>query len=235
MKFLLFFIIIGWSTFSSYAQNNAPNYFYIKGNIKGINSTKVYLVEAHYPEIFLDSAKYANNKFLFKIPITKPYAHMAADIVYIDSINHKIQMLLFINHILTPKRGYNSYGAFIVEGADVEMEGVANIREYRNSDNSTTRDDSIHIKAGQETDALYATQLIDFGNLDEQPENRIRQLNLYILVINKFPDSKYLLSLIDTNKSKMSKSELKLLLQHFSQTALQSSVGKRLLQYAGQQ
>ena len=186
-----FIVYFFFMLMSASAQYKPDSTFTIKGDIKGIRSSKVYLIESHYYDNFLDSTAYLNHHFLFRLP-TKPYLNMMANIAYIDSVTHQIKTLQYINHVLTSKAEKYSIGYFIVDGADIAMNGAIHMDD-------SLKYDSVHISAGKETEALYATQMMEFGYLVPDSSNRIAQLNSYIAIIDSYPSSQYLLYKIHEN------------------------------------
>ena len=75
-------------------------FVYIQGSIRNIDSRKVYLVQASNVSSYIDSTTYSDDKFVFKIP-AKQYSSRLVSIAYIDSNDHKVRTLDFINQILS--------------------------------------------------------------------------------------------------------------------------------------
>ncbi len=227
-KIVILFSFISLN-FSSCKQSN---FIYIQGNIGNIASRKVYLVKAFDSNSYIDSATNSSNKFVFKIP-TKKYSNRLVSIVYVDSNNHKIRSLDFNNHILSSRTQGYSYNVFDIGEENILMTGRVNIRKDSiKGTHIKIQIDSISIKAGIETDALYGTQMMNFGYLEGDVNTKTKNLNTYLSVIHRYPTSQYLLSEINENKTVLSKGELETMLSAFKKESLLSQVGITLTSYA---
>ena len=91
---LLFLITFG-------CTNLETSEILIRGQIVGIPSKKVYLVQANNWGYFLDSANYNGKKFSFKIPKNKLEIGEIYNFSFIDSIDNKIKTTEFVNPILS--------------------------------------------------------------------------------------------------------------------------------------
>ena len=226
-KFLIILPFISLN-FCSCKQNKLVT---IKGNITNINSRKVYLADAYNFSFYIDSASYTDNRFEFKVPF-KQYSYRLVSIVYVDSNNHKIQTLGFTNHILSSKKQGYVYKALAIGEENISMTGIANIRtDSIMGTHIKIRDDSIRIKAGIETDALYRTQMMNFGYLEGDVNARTKNLDEFLSIIHQYPTSQYLLSKIYENKAVLNKLELEAMLGAFKKESLLSQIGNKLISY----
>ncbi|MES1225888.1 MAG: TlpA disulfide reductase family protein [Bacteroidota bacterium] len=205
----------------------------IVGNVTGIPASKIYIAEAHESEKFIDSASYNGTNFSFNLHfgiLSRPFI---ANLVYIDSITKKINTLEFRNHVLSDsKQGY-ALNFFIVEPGITTLTGIANLRQIEaiKGSNIPFRVDSLSIQCGEETNSLYRTQMMNFGYLEGDIAGRTDNLNSYLSIIHDYPNSQYLLSKIDENKSVLRKEELKSMLAGFHEDCMNSALGKDLKAY----
>ncbi len=93
---VLYFILCVFPASCSLTKQN--DIVLIKGHVKNIPASKVYLTDAYKWEVFLDSANYKNDTFSFHINPTnfKPYL---ASIYFIDA-NGKRRVLGYLNYLL---------------------------------------------------------------------------------------------------------------------------------------
>jgi thiol-disulfide isomerase/thioredoxin len=190
----------------------------IKGNIKGSSLRKVYLTDAYYWDKYLDSSEIINGHFEFKQP--------AIDSVNLYSIKYlddtgRIFSLELINTVLSPDSLKYLINAFIIDTTEISIYG----------DWAKHKNHYYEIKAGNETRALFRTQMMQFGYLSTDVSSRNKQLKEYIEIMRTYPDSKYLLTHINANKAVLNKLELQLLLNECSDALLNSPLGKKLLDY----
>jgi thiol-disulfide isomerase/thioredoxin len=229
MKFF-FIIAIVFSAFSCYSYKNHNKDIIIVGHIKNLPS-KVYLANAHKYNQFVDSAICVNDEFIFHINSEKEFHPFMASISYIDKWG-KTSTLDFTNHILSKRGQRYSINSFLMEKGTTRLNGTADIREDRiKGTNISIHIDSINIAAGQETDAFFSTQRMNFGYLESNVQERTAQLDTYISIIKEYPGSEYLLSQINENKSVINKGELELLLQNFNIKVIRTDLGKKLQEY----
>jgi hypothetical protein len=148
---------------------------------------------------------------------------------FFDSNKQQSNQILYVNKILSSDTIKYSSNSFIPAATDTTF-------LYPDTTMYRDRNDNpfFEVQAGEENSSLFATQIMNFGGLDAEPGSRTNQLNTYISIIERYPSSQYLLSLINENKSMIYKNELELMLKHFSSTALQSGIGKTLVNYVRQ-
>ncbi len=198
----------------------ADDYLIILINIKNSAIKKIYFTDAYKWETFLDSAT-GEAKFTFKIPKQK-LPRSLCSICYLDNQN-KIKQLEFINHVLSPDSIKYLISAFIPDKDTIKIYGDLKKSPY------------YLIEAGEETKSLYATQMMNFGDLDFNVSKRTTELENFVTTINRYPTSQYLLSQLYDNRTVIKKKELALLLANFTPASLQSKVGTTLKQYADKQ
>ncbi len=213
-----------------YSCGTANKDIIIIGYIKNLPS-KVYLTDAHNYKQFIDSAICVNDKFIFKIKPEKKFQQLMVSIAYVDRLG-KISTLDFHNHILSkPKQNYK-INSFILEDDTTLLKGIADVREdVIQGTNIQIHIDNISIQAGQETDAFFSTQMMNFGYLDPDVEKRTTEFNNYISIIQRYPGSEFLLYKIYENKSVVNKEELGLLLRKFDSNILKTDLAKKLQDY----
>lgn len=186
-------------------------------NLRNSDITKLYFTDAYKWDAFLDSAT-GGPEFTFIIPKEK-LPESLCSIAFINDQN-KIDQLEFDNRILSPDSTKYIISAFIPDIDTIRISGDLKKSKY------------YFIQAGNETNALFATQMMDFGSLDADRIKRTSALENYIAIIKKYPNSNYLLSKIYENKAAIKKRELELLLAHFNASALTKGIGSQLSDYA---
>lgn len=189
----------------------------IIGNIKNSNLKKVYLTDSYEWEILLDSCIVKNDIFSFnrKVVDFKTYS------ISFKDIDGNLNSIEFINRVISPKspKFYTSF--FMLDSSIIQINGDWNIQ----------RNHYYEITAGSENKALLRTQMIQFGYLDPEKSKRASQLNEYLKIIAEYPNSNYLLTQLNANKSPATKKELQQMLSKFSSKALESDIGKSLSKY----
>ncbi len=213
MKLLISIFLFNYLFISCHTEKK--NIILVK--IENSNIKKLYFTEAYKWDVFLDSA-IGGTEFEFRISKEKLPKSLCS-ISYIDN-DSRITKLNFDNRILSPDSTKYVIDAFIPDKDTIIIYGDLSKSKYY----------SVH--AGDETKALFATQMMDFGNLDADISKRTDELNSYISVIKQFPNSQYLLSKIDENKSIIKKRELETLLEGFNTTVLEKGIGRQLKDYA---
>lgn len=194
------------------------NKFVVIGQVNGVNTDSLFIAEAHEWDKPLNYTVIKNGKFKLELNLTDSKLLMVS--IGYKNKNGKIKLFEFVNRALdtTGKIGH-LYSSFFLDKDTIEI--------------NNTKDESpyFEISAGLETLAMYRTQMINFGYFDPTFEKRSIQLQQYTDIIDKYPHSKYLLSLIDDNKSVINKNELSLLLKHFDQDVVKTELGESLILY----
>jgi thiol-disulfide isomerase/thioredoxin len=212
MKF--FFILL---LFTFYSCKNTTTAIQITGALKNSNLKKVYLMDSYEWEIPLDSCEVINGTFSF----TRKEVDFKLYSIYSKDTVGNLKSIEFINRVLSPEtpKFYTNY--FMLDSSIVQISGDWNV--YKNH--------YYEITAGSENKALLRTQMIQFGYLDPEKSKRASQLNEYFKIIAEYPNSNYLLTQLNTNKSTATKKELQQMLSKFSTKALESNIGKSLSKY----
>lgn len=191
----------------------------VKGLIKGYKPEKIYLANAFQWDQLLDSAKVSNGYFEFVIDSTEKSLLSQTSLEYL-TIDGQIKKFEFKNDVLSNSTTNYFLDSFIPDTEVVTISGDVNISPY------------LSVKAGNETKALYATQMDDFGFLNGDDKNRKERYDLFIQRIKSFPSSVYLLNRINANRSLYNKTELLHILQTFNPDMKKSKTGTILFSYA---
>jgi len=194
-------------------------YSLVSAEIKHSKLKRVYLTDAYEWTVLLDSAEVINDKFDFIIKKNTPDLKLFS-ISYKDSLGnlHKVE---FINRVLSPDSIKFLLDAFICDTSHVKISG----------DWGSTNEKFCDIQAGTETKALFRTQIMQFGYLDSDNNKRTTLFKEYLDIAKTYPNSFFLLSSLNENKSVLKKGELELLLNQFSSSVLQTKFGKELKDY----
>jgi thiol-disulfide isomerase/thioredoxin len=175
----------------------------IQGYIPSFTGDTVHIVQANKFEKPLYWAKVVNGRFTFTInnlPLDK--APFLASLGYRNDTG-RYRIFHCKNEILSSEETKYYYGAFYVDTT------IILLTEDKNGPEDLT------IQAGQETKALYRTQMMEFGALDNDAVKRTEQLALYRDIIKQYPRSYHLLFKLDENKALAKKAELESMLQCF--------------------
>jgi thiol-disulfide isomerase/thioredoxin len=191
----------------------------VSAEIKHSKLKRVYLTDAYEWTVLLDSAEVINDKFDFIIKKNTPDLKLFS-ISYKDSLGnlHKVE---FINRVLSPDSIKFLLDAFICDTSHVKISG----------DWGSTNEKLCDIQAGNETKALFRTQMMQYGYLDPDNNKRTTLFKEYLDIAKTYPNSFFLLSSLNENKSVLKKGELELLLNQFSSSVLQTKFGKELKDY----
>lgn len=215
MKIILF---VSFLTLSSLSCNLIKDNVIIVGNLKHTKIIKVFLTDSYNWEVLLDSCDIINDEFIFK---RKKIDFKTYSIYYNDSVGKK-HSIEFINRVLSPDSLKYLINYFMLDTSIIEIKG--DWKKYKNH--------YYDVYTGVESKALFRTQIMQFGYLNEDITKRTSQLNEYLSIIKQYPNSGYLLKQIDVNKSVLKKAELEAMLNLFSQRVLkESSTGRALKTY----
>lgn len=176
----------------------------IQGYIPHFTRDSVYIAQANYFDKPLYWAKVVNGHFTFTInnlPLDK--APFLASLGYINDTG-RLRVFDCKNEVLSPKETKYLYSAFYIDTTKIEIKEDIVKTHY------------ITVQAGYETKALYRTQMMEFGALDNDAVKRTEQLALYRDIIKQYPRSYHLLFKLDENKALSKKAELESMLQCFA-------------------
>ncbi len=197
---------------------NPDKQIVIKGEVKNIPAKKLYLSNAYYWKVFLDSTDYKNDTFSFQIN-PAGFEPFAANISYIDS-DGKIKGLFYNNYLLSGKGKNYGMEAFFLDRGVTTISGTWDPVK------------NLNISRGIQNDAFYKTQLSDFGwiNTDEKTE-REKIINSYRALIKQYPNSYYFIFMLENYRTLYSKEELTGMLNLFDEEIKTSVNGKKVLAY----
>lgn len=192
----LFFLV---SCKDSCKDQKISNEITIDGQVKNIPDGKIYLTEAHYWQIPLDSTECINGHFVFKIKADSSFVPYMAAIHFPDTSKpSKVAGLFFRNYMLGADSMKYSVDAFYLENGYTRIEGDNQKKPY------------LRVFAGKETDLMYKNQFTDFGWLGNIDSTKRRQRIAYFKKeIKRYPFSYFLLQSIYYAKERYSKSEIK--------------------------
>jgi thiol-disulfide isomerase/thioredoxin len=209
--------------FACATQRPAGKPIEIKGVIKGLPDGKIYLTEAHYWETFLDSADCRNGQFYFKRNLPAGFEPFMVSLCY-KRADGTIKQLIYRNHILSNAAGSYAYTSFILEQGPTTIQG-----------DISQPDALLAISAGKETDALYTTQLMDFGGINAPDDKQRKKItDSYQAIIKRYPSSYYLLGRIASNKEQYRPEELNACLALFNKNVLTGKAAQLINAYIKQ-
>lgn len=196
----------------------------VKGMVKNIPATKIYLTDAFYWRKLVDSADYVNDTFSFHLSARGFEPHLVT-LCFFDK-KGKRHLLAIENYLLSTNERKYSETAFMVDKGRTIISG--NYFEH-----PSLRSHKLHIKGSKQNDPLFKTQLRDFGWLnDKDVKNRMRFINSYKTLIKKYPYSYYFIQLLYDNRTSYTRNELTELLSLFDDDIQHgSSYGEKFSYY----
>lgn len=172
----------------------------VRGNVKNIPATKLYLTDAYRWQIFLDSAEYKNDTFSFHIN-PKNFEPYLASIYFMDS-EGKRRVLLYQNYILsTPSQKYG-FNTFVLDKGITTISGTF-------MDHYTIRTEKLKITGYKQNTPFFKTQFLHFGWINTTGhEKREETINGYKHLIKQYPYSYYFIETLYNYRFQYSKREL---------------------------
>ena len=213
--FSTFFFLI------SCKEQKVSNEIIIEGQVKNMPDGKIYLTEAHYWQIPLDSTICTNGHFVFKIKTDSSFVPYMAAIHFPDSSKPmKVGGLFFRNYMLKADSLKYSGEGFYIEKGYTRIEGDNQKKPY------------LRVFAVKETDVMYKTQFTDFGwlgNIDAKQQ--LQRIGFFKTEIKKYPFSYFLLQSIYDAKEQYSEEEINEILSLFVSDVQKSKLGDRFRTY----
>jgi len=210
----LFFLI-------SCKDQKVSNEIIIDGQVKNMPDGKIYLTEAHYWQIPLDSTECTNGHFVFKIKTDSAFVPYMAAIHFPDSSKPtKVGGLFFRNYMLGADSVKYAGDAFYLEKGYTRIEGDNQKKPF------------LRVFAGKETDVMYKNQFTDFGwlgNIDST--KRLSRIKYFKNQIKLYPFSYFLLQSIYNAKEQYSKNEIQEILALFNTDLQKSKLGDQFRTY----
>lgn len=180
----------------------------IKGNVKNIPATKLYLTDAYYWKVFLDSTDYKNDTFSFHIN-PKNFEPYIASIYFIDS-EGKQKPLLYKNDFLSTDSTKYSLAGFVLDKGITTISG-SYIKK------ATRKNNELRITGNRQNIPYFKTQLINFGRINTKNKIKRKQvINRYKNLIKQYPYSYYFIIMLYNHRLQYSKKELENLLVLFN-------------------
>lgn len=230
MKKIVFFLLNLILLISCQNQKQKSNEIIIEGNVKKIPNGKVYLTEAHYWNIFLDSAICKDGYFKFVIKADSNFFPYMASICFTDSSSPiKTTQLMYANEFNiqqdTSKFRYTHNSGFYLEKGFTQITGEVVKHEFENGI-------PVKIEAGKETEVYYKNERDDIGwigNIDSS--KRLLRIAYFKKLIREYSFSYFLLQSIYYAKEQYSKKEMNDILSLFNEDVQQSKLGDKIRTY----
>ena len=199
----------------------APDEIIIEGDVKEIPDGKVYLTNAYYWMVNLDSTTVKDGKFVFRIKPDSNFYPYLASIYFPDSNSvFKKTSLMFKN---------NKSSSFYLEAGTTSITSSGEKLERYPSGGLPI---SVNVKAGRQNVAFINNLMSDFGwmgNIDSV--KRAGRLRYFKVQIGKFPYSYFLLESIYNARSQYSVEEWNSLLSLFDRDVQISALGRKVKTY----
>lgn len=201
--------------------------FIIEGNVKIIPDGKVYLTEAHFWQIHLDSAECINGHFVFKRKTDSSFYPYLASIQFPDSnAPMKYNQLMFVNEFAGSGTKKSFFGGFYLEPGITRIAGIDSMKPPGKVGIPAT------VKAGRQNELFYRNHEFGFGWIKQPDEaKRLSRLAYFRNQIKKYPYGYYFLESIYNYKQDYSKQELRDLLALFDSDVQQSGLGNKVKTY----
>jgi thiol-disulfide isomerase/thioredoxin len=207
--------------FISCKDHKISNEIIIEGQVKNIPDGKIYLTEAHYWRIPLDSTICTNGHFVFRINTDSLFVPYMAAIHFPDSSKpSKVGSLFFRNYMMKADSLKFSVDAFYLEKGYTIIEGDNQSKPH------------LRVFAGKETDIMYKNQFTDFGwlgNIDST--RRLQRIAFFKKEIKKYPFSYFLLQSIYSAKEQYSEGEINEILALFNSDIQESKISEQFKTY----
>jgi thiol-disulfide isomerase/thioredoxin len=206
---------------NSCKEQKISNEIIIEGQVKNMPDGKIYLTEAHYWKIPLDSTICTNGHFIFKINTDSSFVPYMAAIHFPDSSKQtKVGGLFFRNYMLGADSMKYSGEGFYLENGYTKIEGDNQSKSH------------LRVFAGKETDIMFKNQFTDFGwlgNIDST--TRLQRIAFFKKEIKKYPFSYFLLQSIYDAKEQYSEKEINEILALFDSNVQKSKLGDKFKTY----
>jgi thiol-disulfide isomerase/thioredoxin len=189
----------------------------LRGKILNAPFKKIYLADSYNWELLLDSSIIENDEFEFKIT-SRLDPNKLYSLEYFNE--NRIRSIEIKNNFLYDKSKRAYLNSFIIDTSYIGFNADFSKSPY------------LDIQAGMENKAYYNTQLINFGYLDPDSNKANIQVDIYLSIIDKHPNSIYLMNQINANRSTISKKRIETIIQHFSKSIMMKDVAKNLIKYA---
>lgn len=195
----------------------------IVGEVTGIPTSKLYLVNAHHWRNRIDSVEYKEGRFKFIIENNKE--PILASIVYFNKEN-KMLRLAFMNDELSASGKKNATTAFMIDDGVIKIKGdwtgVTFIFDLK----------PLKIEAGAQNKFYQKNYDKNIGHIDnENPRKRLENFDKIKQLVKEASYSFYLLGQIRDNKSSYRNTELAQLLGMFDERVKASASAKELHNY----
>ena len=207
-------------------SNHAPSSdIIVKGSIKHFPAKTIYIVDANYWTVMLDSAEVKNGTFIFKLS-RKKYDPFLASLVFKNKEN-KLQFLSFKvpSKFSVTQSGISETNSFMLDLNSNIVEGEITGVDAHNSTNP------LEIKPSKENDIYFTYLNTSFNISSSDPDLRQTQIESIGAIISKNDNSFYLLSTLNKNKRFWKPEELTKVLSRFDRTLLESNVTKEINDY----
>ncbi|TAM97677.1 MAG: AhpC/TSA family protein [Chitinophagaceae bacterium] len=196
---LLFFLIS-----CSYKKQSG---IVIKGNVKNLPASKVYLIDFSKWRGLLDSADYRNDTFSFHIN-PKEFHPRIVSIYFVDREGNS-NVLAYKNSFLSTDSTKYDETSFVLDKGTTTISG-----------SYIDQESTLKIVGSRQNIPLFKTALIGFGEINTTNKVRRKELiDYYKNLIKEYPYSYYFISMIYKYRFQYSKNELEDILPLFDNTA----------------
>ena len=214
MKKITYFLLLSAFFSCKEAKANNADTIIIKGTVKGIPATKLYLTDAYEWQKNLDSADYKNDTFTFRLP-AKNFKLFCASIKYNDSTSNGRRRGLFIqNDMLSDANNNYKDDGFILDRGITYISGT-----FINEKYVTPKTKGLTLSGSKQNIPYFRTQLMGlFGGIGGDSTKRRKIINTYKYLINQYPDSYYFIWGLYNNRFDYTTEELAELVPLFKNT-----------------
>jgi thiol-disulfide isomerase/thioredoxin len=199
-----------WILLASCFPKKQSHIVLIKGLVKNLPTTKVYLTDAYKWQIPLDSANYKNDTFSFRIS-SKNFKPYLASISFFDT-NGKRHVLIYQNYLLSTAEKKYGEADFVLDKGITTISGTYISKP-------TIKTDKLKINGSKQNDPFFKTQLSDFGWISAKDSLKRKDIiNSYKKLIKQYPDSYYFISTLYNYRFQYSEKEIADMLDLFENT-----------------
>lgn len=252
IKSLLALLIVITSCTAKEKENQMKGYK-ITGYVKNIPASRIYMNamvldsagQPRWPVI--DSAGYRNGSFILDRDTVLIEPAWATQIFYIDSVTERTSTIAFNNKYLSTNGKPSLYGDFILENADITIEG--DVKDKNGLTISGAKENDFDFKYGlmnppyRQLDAIdkkidSATKTADISVLASYRNQKDNVLHSYkknfIKIIRQHPSTFQALSNTYQNAKYFTSDELQMLAGKLDENLLTLPTGKKLIEFIAQ-
>jgi thiol-disulfide isomerase/thioredoxin len=215
--FLILLLLIGCLCIFCRKKDNS---IVIKGNIKGLNTDKVYLYKCFdHPLKPFDSAEVVNNTFKFEFHPDTTFEPVLVAIGYTDHKTNKRQGLAIINPYTSISKKPDLYVSLYMEPGGVQLTGNLN------------KNPGIHLEGGPQNEFYFRNTSLAFTDFEKDSIRREAHVNAFRALIKNNTDAYWGISSLMNFRGELKKDEVQSIYNEFDDNVKTAYTGRLVKQY----